>query len=89
MRFDIHKCDRCGAIFKADDDYTRSVLIDSGPGYKYYEHYFICPECKSSDIYQFDVPYDSCEELVDDGECEGDCENCKYAKEKENEEVQD
>ena len=77
------KCYHCGHIFEEDEDYTKNVLIDSGPGYQYCESVYYCPECNSDEIDEFDFPYEECSEEFDNDRCEGDCDNCPFAKKKE------
>ena len=40
----------------------------------------ICPECNSDELTDFDYPYEGCENY---GQCDFDCEYCKYADQKE------
>ena len=80
------KCGRCGQIFDETEGITRSELVDSGPGYKHYEHYYTCPNCDSDEIEEFDFPYDECGAEYDSGDCPFCCERCELADRKENEE---
>lgn len=79
------RCYYCGHIFEEDEDYTKNVLIDSGPGYKYCESVYVCPNCNSEEIEEFTFPYDECAEELDNDRCDGHCENCKLAEQKEEE----
>lgn len=80
------KCCRCGELFDETDCDTKSVLVDSGPGYKYYEHYPVCPNCGYDETEDFTFPYYECEKEYDNGDCPFCCDRCDLADRKENEE---
>ena len=66
------RCYHCKSVFSEDYAETRSELVDSGPGYQYYQSFYVCPNCGSDNIDEFTPPYDGCE----DADCDGDCDNC-------------
>lgn len=73
----MFKCCKCGEIFSEDYAGTRKELVDSGPGYKYYENYVACPECNSDELDEFEQMFEACEDF----DCEGDCEACELRNE--------
>lgn len=76
------KCNACGYVFPEDDAGQRSELVDSGPGYKYFESYRCCPECGYDDFEEVELS-EACEEYDEEFGCEGVCDECPLMQEQE------
>lgn len=77
------KCFNCNHVFEEDEADTRREYVGEFWGSSAYETVDICPECGSDELSEFEYPYEGCDNY---GQCEFDCENCKYADQKEAEE---
>lgn len=71
------KCCECNLVFDPESAPVKGVLVDSGPGYSYYENYPVCPDCGCEDLEELEQISEYC----DDIDCWGDCENCELKKE--------
>lgn len=76
------KCCRCGAIFHEEDADTRKDYVGEFWGMPAYEDIDICPECRSEDLEEFEIPYEECDDYKD---CDYDCENCEFKRRMEEE----
>jgi hypothetical protein len=76
------RCGRCGSIFNSEDADTRPELVGEFWGSPAYIEIDICPECGSDDLEEIEQPYEECDENED---CDGNCEDCKIARLKEEE----
>lgn len=76
------RCIRCGAIFSSEEADTRSEPVGEFWGRMTYEEIDICPECGYDDLEEIDQPWEECK---DNEDCDGNCEDCKIARLKEEE----
>ena len=77
------RCERCGSIFSSEEADTRQEPVGEFWGRMTYEEIDICPECGSDDLEEIEQPWEECK---DNEDCDGNCEDCKIARLKEEEE---
>lgn len=80
----MRRCCTCNAVCNDDELGYRKEYVGEFWGSPSYHTVDICPECGSDELEDFEVPYEDCPTDY----CDYECEDCDFARRKENEEIQ-